>query len=909
LLDKTQSFLSGKHVRQTATLPIAAVDLYGDKCHVAYFPPVGGCESREERERRKKAKATTTTTTTEGGGDSAAAAMEEAIRRQTGVRVRSVGGMWANRDDNGAVGSRRGGNVAWKRDDDASYRAVKRYLAKGTGRGAVLRRSLLPDAKDARSTAEAIVLPRPHLLLGARSLEDVSSAARAALGPLFAAAVAATADDDDATSRVIDREFRDDDPDSPVSLAVIALDGGATPKGDDFDRVAFRIKLSSKKKAVTVLPEEAVGIAASLARKRVMDAYFAEFPECDLAEERNKSRADAAGDDGDDEEEELYGDFPPAVAIPGWAAMDPSLEALVDATRGSSPGACGPSLHPRSVAACVGALLPQSSHSNSNSNSNSPSKLTKLLAETIRTKRADAAKEAALLAARTKTDPVEPEPFLPLLVLVGATTDGLEVTAMQLSKPQGGDEEVHCPFGGISVVSSVCCCRGAGTMEGGKHTDVDVDVVEEKLEWAMDRLRSQVGLIAPESEEPTAIVTYGTIATQLKVATKLKAILAGYGKEARNKKNDNDKHDDEEDQDDDDDWDGWDQDIPLLSTHESCTSVGLAVLAAASHSRVKLVVSVKGTDGKHRPKPKPAVDVKSVAACQVAVSFNYFGGEEGKWTEPKTVFDFDRRVPAGPYRVEFSAAECAAHVKCARSGKASNDFREIGDETVLMDMAKSLEGARGIPEREEAALRLRFRVLQRTTRDDEENGRWIRIGDDMSPLTMEHSQKDEGESGRDHLVACESAVMEISLSPVGLITTALTTNGETIVQATKSARNSKLLKYAGIFGSLLFVGGFLVKSFVEERVFERDTQRVLAYYKHVAPNSFHDGDERHARYMVWKYKGKKDALWRRLEAKYGFPVKHAWEWDDDEEGEREAKGGEEEEETEDLDGSDGSGEL
>jgi hypothetical protein len=58
---------------------------------------------------------------------------------------------------------------------------------------------------------------------------------------------------------------------------------------------------------------------------------------------------------------------------------------------------------------------------------------------------------------------------------------------------------------------------------------------------------------------------------------------------------------------------------------------------------------------------------------------------------------------------------------------------------------------------------------------------------------------------------------------------------------------------------------------------------VLAYYKHAAANSFHDGDERQARYLVWKYKGKKDALWRRLGAKYGVPVKHAWEWDDEEE--------------------------
>lgn len=75
----------------------------------------------------------------------------------------------------------------------------------------------------------------------------------------------------------------------------------------------------------------------------------------------------------------------------------------------------------------------------------------------------------------------------------------------------------------------------------------------------------------------------------------------------------------------------------------------------------------------------------------------------------------------------------------------------------------------------------------------------------------------------------------------------------------------------------------------------------MAYYKHAAPNTFHDGDIRQARYLVWKYKGKKDALWRRLEAKYGVPVKHAWEWDDYEE-EQKAKKKEEEEEAEDLDG-------
>eukprot|EP00984_Skeletonema_dohrnii_P004321 scaffold1532_cov111-Skeletonema_dohrnii-CCMP3373.AAC.1 len=141
---------------------------------------------------------------------------------------------------------------------------------------------------------------------------------------------------------------------------------------------------------------------------------------------------------------------------------------------------------------------------------------------------------------------------------------------------------------------------------------------------------------------------------------------------------------------------------------------------------------------------------------------------------------------------------------------------------------------------------------------------------------MEHSQKDEGESGNDNMVAIESAVLEISLSSVGIVTTNLIPNGETKVQATKSARNSKLLRRRTILGidSVLFIGGSLVKSYVEERIFEFERIPSVCWpiYKHAAVNSFHDGDERQARYLVWKYKGRKDALWRR---RSGVPVKHA----------------------------------
>jgi hypothetical protein len=103
------------------------------------------------------------------------------------------------------------------------------------------------------------------------------------------------------------------------------------------------------------------------------------------------------------------------------------------------------------------------------------------------------------------------------------------------------------------------------------------------------------------------------------------------------------------------------------------------------------------------------------------------------------------------------------------------------------------------------------------------------------------------------------------------------------VQAVKTARNSALRYYLGIIMAVLFFGGFLVKSYWEVRVFDRDTRRVLAYYKHVIPGSMSDGDLHNARYLVYKYRKKKANLWKNLEKKYGEPVLHEDEWPEEEE--------------------------
>jgi hypothetical protein len=64
---------------------------------------------------------------------------------------------------------------------------------------------------------------------------------------------------------------------------------------------------------------------------------------------------------------------------------------------------------------------------------------------------------------------------------------------------------------------------------------------------------------------------------------------------------------------------------------------------------------------------------------------------------------------------------------------------------------------------------------------------------------------------------------------------------------------------------ILFFEGFLLKSYWEDVVFERDTRRVLAFYRRAVPGSMRDGGENGAR------------LWVRLEKKYESIVPDHWD--------------------------------
>jgi len=276
-------------------------------------------------------------------------------------------------------------------------------------------------------------------------------------------------------------------------------------------------------------------------------------------------------------------------------------------------------------------------------------------------------------------------------------------------------------------------------------------------------------------------------------------------------------------------------------------------MGAVSHGRITNVVQKPGK----KPKAELAIQVQNVSPVAVGVMMNYHGGAKDKWTPVKTIFDFDRRVPAGPYPIDLVAAECVVH--------RSKTTKDLSDEELLKAI-KDNEGAKCIPKREQAALDLRVQVLQKWTRD----GEWKNVGDVMSPLVS--LDKDEKK------VACEKIVLELSLGATGMITSSLSGTRESVVQANTSARNSTIRYYVGIFLAVAFFGGFLFKSWYEDRVFQRDTRKLLAYYKNVIPGSLSDGDIYNARYVVYKYRNKKEKLWKNLEKKYGIAVMEEHEW-------------------------------
>ena len=347
-------------------------------------------------------------------------------------------------------------------------------------------------------------------------------------------------------------------------------------------------------------------------------------------------------------------------------------------------------LFQRSIAALAGALLP--------GEENTPN----VIIERVNHVRTAKHKE------HMKENPEEdgesrPFDYDALLLLVGVTADGVECTAIQISALQPSC--IMALFGNYKVLANVSY----------QHQDP-----ASQLSTAVMQIFNILEQNAPEVDGPVAFVTYGTAHEQ----NKLKGILNQVKTSL----------------------DTWEK-VPVFSTRSDCVSVGTAILGAVSHGRIK-TLSYGGT----KPKAQLAIRVQNVAPTAVGVCMNYHGGAKNKWLPVKVIFDFDRRVPAGPYPVDLKATECAA-IRNSRSQLSEEDF---------LKATKEYEGKGGIPEREKAALDFRLQIVQKHRRD----GEWIKVGDVMSPLT-----KIEGDD--DEKVACESVTLELSLGQTGIITISL----------------------------------------------------------------------------------------------------------------------------------------
>ncbi|GAX24304.1 hypothetical protein FisN_4Lh416 [Fistulifera solaris] len=502
----------------------------------------------------------------------------------------------------------------------------------------------------------------------------------------------------------------------------------------------------------------------------------------------------------EDLESEEIIDYPLAISLPTWAFHDAAVDALLEATDNSAV------IVPRSVAALAGALLPPPP------NGGSPSPLlTRIL-----TVRKNSKQEFQKVLAQNPEAIWEDEITL---IMVGMTEEGLETTAIQVSSENG--QNVCAIFGDFKVISNV--------------SYQDSDPVSQLKRCALE-LEKEVDRIAPEADGPTGIVFFGSQIEQDDLKSEWENIKSSLSE--------------------------WIS-VPVYNTKQDTVALGTAVLGGVSHGRSTRIRAA----GSKKTKPELALQVQNVAPMAVGIRMFYHGKiSPSKWSSipVKTIFDFDRRVPAGPFPIELIASECAVYREHGADKLSEEDF---------LKATKEMEGVKGIPKREEAALDLRVQIVQKWSRD----GEWKQVGDVMQPLVKVTERDDKTDTSK--VEAVESVTLELSLGVNGIITSNLVGERQSVVQATKSAFQSTMRYYIGIIVAILFFGGFMVRSYYEEYAFKRDVKRLLAYYKHVIPGSISDGDENNARYLVWKYRNQKEKLWKTLEKKYGEPVLYPDEWE------------------------------
>jgi hypothetical protein len=652
LIDKNQ--LSKTDWNNAKTRPIVAVDLYGDACEVAFYPPSVSREGAEVDYVDEK-----------------------------GVKVQSLGKVWETMGGKKETASN--GNLDFAQENEAIYKSVRKVLKKQRGYSA-----LLDQMQTNATSSESAQVTAPQLLLGARQADTL---------PKSHLALYQTAP---SSEHAIDTE-----PESshPVTLVNSTLDGTSSPQNDDFDRVVINMKLHSQKKQLTMLPEEATALLLARAKRLAADTMTL------LETKEGITIADGEENDG---EGELYLEYPPALAIPAWQCKDVVVDALSDACHGTNPV-----LYQRSVAACAGALLPKFA---TDSNGKSGMAISKLHS-VLNTRQQAHVAEVQKKAAKQKVDPetLMNDGYAPTVVLAGMTSHGLELAAVRIdsSNPSFGQSQLELPYGSIRVVSSV----SYPTTEPLKIASKAFVELAEIVDECVPELEEEGGI--------AAVLTYGSISSQLALTEQIKKTLKGIQDDPI-----------------------WNIDsVECMSTKPEIVAIGLATLGAVSHGRILPV-----NEGK---KNRPACVVSNVSPTAIAVQYQFGKGRD--WTEPKVIFDYDRRVPAGPYKLDLKASECLA----VRKSPKGEDLYMDSDSEALVKEADNYSKGRYNADREEAALEVRVKILQRMER----NGRWRQVGEILEPLANDSGGEREGK------VAVESATLELSLDSIGYISVSTISDG------------------------------------------------------------------------------------------------------------------------------------
>ena len=243
------------------------------------------------------------------------------------------------------------------------------------------------------------------------------------------------------------------------------------------------------------------------------------------------------------------------------------------------------------------------------------------------------------------------------------------------------------------------------------------------LESCLKELEHILDTVAPDSDGPAVVLSYGSSPEQDALHQALTTGLKDSSSSLAS----------------------WLQKVPALSPSPEAVPKGCALLGGVALGRVG---SRSGRDNKNNL----PVRVQSVATVATAGVARYYTPEQRKKHQTKifqqlqegtgavdkrikVIFNFDRRLPAGPYSMEFKASECVVHKRrsCVAKEKDAETTvynQDHEEDEAFWKAVKDAESSRNIPHREKAALDFTVQSFQKYSRDGPSHP----VGNPLAPL-------------------------------------------------------------------------------------------------------------------------------------------------------------------------------